>query len=912
MFLLFRFFFVLSPSISDTWAQRKKKGASFDFPRLCFQPSSCVTATKVENTNEKKFSFQKTNFLLQKILHFQIKQFVELFSLYFLKHLKDSFEKIKFLPNCFFFESFSCFFDQNNSNSKKLHISKVQKSYLQKKLKIAKFFYFFFLNVNKRVSQKNKEKKDVVKGLNKNFSFFFWNQQTSIRETKKQNFLFFHFYLELQFSSFSVLKNFSLISLKKNCQTSPFFFIQEKKSQNHQKKSFVFKKILQPLFFVSREKRIKLLFYQNFFKSNFFILNCKKASKTSAKNLFTFNKRRKYKQKKYFFLLGKKRVCKKIFILFFSNFNTFVNKSSFFQPLPTVSSFLDKNEKTKEKLKFERNIPIPSENEKEKSFFSPLEKLYFSKTKGNLKKLYAKNIFLNSLNISKKILQIFVDYFLNLSFLKTQNDSFDNLNTFLMIFHQYIKLNLFTFHATLQKKKKIFLKNFCSFSLFHENFFFVLKKDFSPFPGIDKSHYISFQKYSFGEKNQSFLQKNQTKNAGFTIKFLCLCSLVHLFHFEKSIFHLLTFVFMRKTPCFSFLFGEQNLFSFQVVQQKLKPLSIKQLWRKFKKKVTEVPHKQKHMMVFCVHKQNIFYFCKKFLKSFSLNPIFFIFKHFSSRFLFFNNNILLFLKNKNCTKCVGTLFEKSQNLKKHFFSKIHIKNTLSFKNKNFSWFYFLFELWPLFQQQKRIKYLFYQKLSWIFSKNFLFLPTKAGSLNIFQICPFFSSFLGMNSLNLLRKEQKKFLEVISQKRILSIANFEPFSFSFSVQNKKGLQNFFFVSKKPTNKSIKLHLQFCKAILKNAKGQSPFYFMQKLHKKIYNWCQKYKRIYTKEIFYYCDSILLKYLWNWAQRKHPKKSKIWIRNKYFHFLHSNQWFFGEKRGKNFFCLPLHSQTKIHVFD
>lgn len=872
----------------------------FDFCFCVFQPSVCVTATKDENSKERKVSLKKNSFLLQKILHFQINQFIELFSLYCLKHLKGSFEKIKFSSNCLFFESFSHFFDQNNRKFKKLHTCKIQKTFLEKKRKIAKFFYFFFLNVNKRVSKKNKEKRDVVKGSNKNLcsSFLFWNQQTSRTEIKKQKFLFLHFYLELQFSSFSVFKNFSLISFKKKSQTRPFFSIQEKKAQDHQKNSFVCKKMLQPRFFVLREKRIKLFLYQTFFKVNFLLLSCKKTSKTSFQNIFIFNKRRKYKQKKYFFLLEKKTVCKKIFILFFSTFNTFVDKCSFFHSLPTVSSFLDKNEKRKEKLKFERKIP--------------LEKLYFLKNKGNLTKFYVKNLFLNSLNISKKILQIFVDSFLNLNFLKTQNDSFDNLNTFFMIFHQYLKLNLFAFHGTIQKKKKIFLKNFCSFSLFHENFFFVLKKDFSPFFGIDKIQSISLQKYSFGKKSQYFLQKKQTKKEGFTQKFLSLSSLMNLFHFEKSIFHLLTFFFMSKKPCFSFLFEEQNVFSGHVVQQKLKLSSKKQLWRKLKQKVTEVPEKQKQMMVIRVYKQNIFYFSKKFLKNFSLNPIFFILKHFLSRFLFFKNKILLFLKNKNCIKWVGTLFEKSLNLKKHFFSKIHIKNNLSFQNKNFSWFYFPFELWPLFQKQKRIKYLLYQKLSWIFSKNFKVLPTKAGSLSIFQICPFFSSFFGMNSINFLKKEQKKFLEFLSQKRILSIANFESFSFSFGVQYKKGLQNFFFLSKKPTYKSIKLHLEFCKAILKKAKGQNPFSFMQKLHKKIYNWCQKYKSINTKEIFYYCDSILLKYLWNWAQRKHPKKSKLWIRNKYFHFLHSNQWFFGEKRGKKFFCLPLHSQTKIHVFD
>jgi RNA-directed DNA polymerase len=85
-------------------------------------------------------------------------------------------------------------------------------------------------------------------------------------------------------------------------------------------------------------------------------------------------------------------------------------------------------------------------------------------------------------------------------------------------------------------------------------------------------------------------------------------------------------------------------------------------------------------------------------------------------------------------------------------------------------------------------------------------------------------------------------------------------------------------------------------------------MKKLHKKIQSWSKNYNTSSNQKIFEYCDSILLKFLWNWARKTHPNKSKGWIRKKYFHFIYSHKWFFGKKIGTIFICLPLHSQTNF----
>ncbi|MFB2977679.1 HNH endonuclease [Microseira sp. BLCC-F43] len=42
----------------------------------------------------------------------------------------------------------------------------------------------------------------------------------------------------------------------------------------------------------------------------------------------------------------------------------------------------------------------------------------------------------------------------------------------------------------------------------------------------------------------------------------------------------------------------------------------------------------------------------------------------------------------------------------------------------------------------------------------------------------------------------------------------------------------------------------------------------------------------------------YLWKWGRRRHPNKSKKWVKERYFHTIKGNQWTFackGKRRGK-----------------
>jgi RNA-directed DNA polymerase len=50
--------------------------------------------------------------------------------------------------------------------------------------------------------------------------------------------------------------------------------------------------------------------------------------------------------------------------------------------------------------------------------------------------------------------------------------------------------------------------------------------------------------------------------------------------------------------------------------------------------------------------------------------------------------------------------------------------------------------------------------------------------------------------------------------------------------------------------------------------------------------------NKVTFAQVDHQLFTLLWQWAQRRHPKKSRWWIKDKYFRSENGNNWvFFGQ---------------------
>ena len=86
----------------------------------------------------------------------------------------------------------------------------------------------------------------------------------------------------------------------------------------------------------------------------------------------------------------------------------------------------------------------------------------------------------------------------------------------------------------------------------------------------------------------------------------------------------------------------------------------------------------------------------------------------------------------------------------------------------------------------------------------------------------------------------------------------------------------------------------------------------LNPKITGWANYYRCGASSKTFQRVDDQIFRKLWQWAKRRHPKKGKRWIANKYFHFYKTRRWRFlveSEKNGrKNIFPLKLAFETKI----
>lgn len=104
--------------------------------------------------------------------------------------------------------------------------------------------------------------------------------------------------------------------------------------------------------------------------------------------------------------------------------------------------------------------------------------------------------------------------------------------------------------------------------------------------------------------------------------------------------------------------------------------------------------------------------------------------------------------------------------------------------------------------------------------------------------------------------------------------------------------------KPSKKKV---LAFCKRIGKEIKGltgKKQEVVIRILNPILRGFANYYKGGVSKESFSYISHRIWQYLWKWCQRRHPQKSKKWVKDRYFHSIKNNQWTFAcrsERRRK-----------------
>lgn len=95
--------------------------------------------------------------------------------------------------------------------------------------------------------------------------------------------------------------------------------------------------------------------------------------------------------------------------------------------------------------------------------------------------------------------------------------------------------------------------------------------------------------------------------------------------------------------------------------------------------------------------------------------------------------------------------------------------------------------------------------------------------------------------------------------------------------------------KPSKKNVKAFLDKVRNAIKGNKAAKQINLINLLNPIIRGWANYHKSVVAKETFKRIDNEIWKLLWQWANRRHPDKSPVWIKEKYFKTTGNRNWVF-----------------------
>ena len=124
--------------------------------------------------------------------------------------------------------------------------------------------------------------------------------------------------------------------------------------------------------------------------------------------------------------------------------------------------------------------------------------------------------------------------------------------------------------------------------------------------------------------------------------------------------------------------------------------------------------------------------------------------------------------------------------------------------------------------------------------------------------------------------------------------------------------------KPCKSAVKSFLGKVRDIIKSSKTIKQEILIRRLNPVIRGWVNNQRYVVSSKVFSTVDYEIYKCLWQWAKRRHKKKSRKWIARKYWHDIDSRQWTFSAPyenqgtEGKPLYCkLEYATDTKIIRF-
>ena len=106
--------------------------------------------------------------------------------------------------------------------------------------------------------------------------------------------------------------------------------------------------------------------------------------------------------------------------------------------------------------------------------------------------------------------------------------------------------------------------------------------------------------------------------------------------------------------------------------------------------------------------------------------------------------------------------------------------------------------------------------------------------------------------------------------------------------------------KPSKNAVKAFLKKVRTIVKENKTATQDLLIRKLNPVIRGWVNYHRYVVSADIFGLVDHRIFECLWKWACRRHKRKGRKWIANKYWHHIDNRTWTFAAEpafRGKDF---------------
>ena len=113
--------------------------------------------------------------------------------------------------------------------------------------------------------------------------------------------------------------------------------------------------------------------------------------------------------------------------------------------------------------------------------------------------------------------------------------------------------------------------------------------------------------------------------------------------------------------------------------------------------------------------------------------------------------------------------------------------------------------------------------------------------------------------------------------------------------------------KPSSTAQKRHLEAIADVIRRHKSTPQGQLIEMLNRKIVGWANYYSTKVSKDVFSKMDHMVYLKLKRWTERRHPKKGKKWVADRYWHTRNGRRWNFASKT----LTLAWYADTRVHRY-